>query len=98
MVTLAWTGSKVDSVHNFRSVFICSGTMKIAEVRSRFANIGTGSFITTVNKYGFKMMPDSREDNNEGYFLFFDFKKNHNCVNKKKLPELLLKPCIYKKR
>ena len=83
---------------SFRSVFICSGTMKIAEVRSRFANIGTGSFITTVNQYGFKMMADSREDNNKGYFLFFDFKKNHNCVNKKKLPELLLKPCIYKKR
>jgi len=87
-----------DYLSEANRVLKTGGTMKIAEVRSRFANIGTGSFITTVNKYGFKMMPDSREDNNEGYFLFFDFKKNHNCVNKKKLPELLLKPCIYKKR
>ena len=83
---------------SFNNVFIRSGMMKIAEVRSRFANIGTASFITTVTQFGFKMTRDSRKDDNKSYFLFFDFKKNHNCVKKKKLPEILLKPCIYKKR
>ena len=72
--------------------------MKIAEVRSRFANIGIDGFTRTVQEYGFKNESDSGEDGGKNYFLFLDFKKIGRCRKKKTLPAVILKPCIYKKR
>ena len=72
--------------------------MKIAEVKSRFATIGIDGFIATVTKYGFKIVSNSDKNEDKSYFLFFDFKKIDNCRKRKKLPEVMLKPCIYKKR
>ena len=72
--------------------------MKIAEVKSRFSNIGVDGFIATITEYGFKIICKTANDEDKSYFLFFDFKKIYNCRKKKKLPEVMLKPCIYKKR
>ena len=69
------------------------GTLKIAEVESRFQNLSVEEFIAKVQKFGFKL---KWKDENEKYFVFMDFKKVEKT--KKKVPELQLKPCFYKKR
>ena len=69
--------------------------MKIAEVESRFDNINR--FIKTIERFGF--IPVS-QDLSHNLFYFLDFKKTNNISPKRKnkLPELTLKPCLYKKR
>lgn len=71
------------------------GLLKIAEVESRFEDVQ--SFIQKLEKFGFV---NTWKDLSHNLFYFMDFKKE-KCISKKmkkKLPELILKPCLYKKR
>ncbi|XP_021928924.1 ribosomal RNA-processing protein 8 isoform X2 [Zootermopsis nevadensis] len=71
------------------------GLLKIAEVESRFEDVQT--FIQKLKKFGFV---NTWKDLSHNLFYFMDFKKE-KCISKKmkkKLPELILKPCLYKKR
>lgn len=71
------------------------GEMKIAEVESRFHDVK--DFVKDIQKYGFE-----KTNLNMDYSLFFflDFKKVSHLSKskKKKLPDINLKPCLYKKR
>jgi ribosomal RNA-processing protein 8 len=70
------------------------GLLKIAEVESRFEDVQT--FIQKLQKFGFI---NTWKDLSH-LFYFMDFKKER-CISKKmkkKLPDLTLKPCLYKKR
>jgi len=73
------------------------GTMKIAELESRFKgeSCSIDKFIESVEKFGFKT---SWKDLQKEFFYFLDFKKVQEMKKKKKLPEIELKPCLYKKR
>lgn len=73
---------------------ISSGLLKIAEVESRFNNID--EFIKNVETLGF-----AKVNKNLSYdlFCFLDFtKKEVNSKAKRKLPNITLEPCLYKKR
>jgi len=87
-----------DYLYEANRVLKIGGIMKIAEVKSRFSNIGVDGFIATITEYGFQIICKTANDEDKSYFLFFDLKKIYNCRKKKKLPEVMLKPCIYKKR
>lgn len=71
------------------------GLMKIAEVESRFDDINR--FVKTVERFGFEPVA---QDLSHNLFYFLDFKKTNSISPKRKnkLPELTLKPCLYKKR
>ncbi|RZF38670.1 hypothetical protein LSTR_LSTR003476 [Laodelphax striatellus] len=71
------------------------GVLKIAEVESRFEN--PDHFIAAIERFGFK---STSKDYSHKVFYFFDFKKLSNISKKRKnkLPEINLKPCLYKKR
>ncbi|XP_022193122.2 ribosomal RNA-processing protein 8 [Nilaparvata lugens] len=71
------------------------GILKIAEVESRFDN--PDHFIAAIERFGFKSIS---KDYSHKVFFFFDFKKLANISKKRKnkLPEVSLKPCLYKKR
>lgn len=75
------------------------GTLKIAELESRFQGeaCSIDKFIESVEKFGFK---NSWKDLQKDFFYFLDFKKVQGLGKKKKgkLPEIELKPCLYKKR
>eukprot|EP00090_Calanus_glacialis_P041839 TRINITY_DN74388_c0_g1_i1.p1 TRINITY_DN74388_c0_g1~~TRINITY_DN74388_c0_g1_i1.p1 ORF type:complete len:539 (-),score=231.21 TRINITY_DN74388_c0_g1_i1:48-1664(-) len=74
------------------------GTLKIAELESRFQGeaCSIDKFIESVEKFGFK---NSCNDLKKDFFYFLDFKKVQGGKKKKgKLPEIELKPCLYKKR
>jgi len=70
------------------------GIMKIAELESRFQG-DSQSFIRDVEKFGFKLTWKNLKNQ---YFQFFDFKKIGEAKSKKKLPNIALKACVYKKR
>jgi len=70
------------------------GVMKIAELESRLQTLEV-DFIKKVWKYGFQMNWKNLKNK---YFVFFDFKKVRQVKNKKKVPAITLKPCLYKKR
>ncbi|XP_025267743.1 ribosomal RNA-processing protein 8 [Camponotus floridanus] len=71
-----------------------NGTLKIAEVESRFENVT--NFIKLLTKYGFK---NTWKDSSHDLFYFMDFKKEEDISMKKKnLPSITLKSCLYKKR
>ncbi|KAF2359714.1 Ribosomal RNA processing protein 8 [Trinorchestia longiramus] len=69
------------------------GIMKIAEVESRITNVE--EFVANVQKLGFKCW---KKPVNHNYFVSFDFKKVKDVKNRANLPEIKLKPCLYKKR
>lgn len=71
-----------------------NGTVKIAEVSSRFEDIQV--FIDFVQKCGFDLIS---KDLTHNLFYFLNFKKSHdvNSFNKK-IPDYSLKACLYKKR
>ncbi|KAF4518213.1 hypothetical protein B566_EDAN005938 [Ephemera danica] len=69
------------------------GILKIAEVESRFENMK--KFIKDLNKLGFRV---TSKNVSHSYFYFIDCKKEQNFTKKGKLPDVTLKPCIYKKR
>ncbi|CAH0395670.1 unnamed protein product [Bemisia tabaci] len=71
------------------------GIMKIAEVESRFDKVS--DFIENVERCGFLC---TKRDSTKRLFVFLDFEKAASLSKnqKRKLPELTLKPCLYKKR
>jgi len=73
------------------------GVLKIAELESRFQGEGLDveSFIAAVQKFGFK---NTWKDLKKDFFYFLDFNKVVNVKKKKKLPDINLKACLYKKR
>jgi len=74
------------------------GTLKIAELESRFQGeaCSIDMFVESVQKFGLK---SSWKDLEKDFFYFLDFKKVQEVKKKKgKLPEIELKPCLYKKR
>lgn len=74
-------------------IFLCSGTLMIAEVESRIENID--HFIQGIKKFGFV---NNYKDLSHKIFYFLYFKKEKSVKNISKLPEITLKPCMYKKR
>ncbi|KMQ98106.1 ribosomal rna-processing protein 8-like protein [Lasius niger] len=71
-----------------------NGTLKIAEVESRFEDVT--NFIKLLTDYGFK---NTWKDLSHDLFYFMDFKKEGDInMKKKSLPSIILKPCLYKKR
>ncbi|XP_067420740.1 ribosomal RNA-processing protein 8 [Emydura macquarii macquarii] len=69
------------------------GTLKIAEVASRFTDIR--AFVSAVTQLGFQIV--SKELDNH-FFYIFDFSKTGRPRREGVLPGLALKPCLYKKR
>nr|XP_045605845.1 uncharacterized protein LOC123762992 [Procambarus clarkii] len=69
------------------------GVMKIAEVESRFGDVQ--EFVNVLKKFGFHCV---HKDTNGKYFFLFEFKKNRKLKKTTVLPDIILKPCIYKKR
>ncbi|XP_063982355.1 uncharacterized protein LOC135165204 [Diachasmimorpha longicaudata] len=70
------------------------GILKIAEVESRFDNIE--EFMNLLASFGFK---NTWKDLSHNLFYFMDFKKiSEVTVKNQKIPQLTLKPCLYKKR
>ena len=71
------------------------GVLKVAEVESRFeGELGVQNFVQFAEKSGFSL---KWKDLKKDYFNLFDFKKTSK-FNKKKIPDMTLKPCVYKKR
>ncbi|CAJ0935945.1 unnamed protein product, partial [Mesorhabditis belari] len=68
------------------------GTLKIAEVSSRFHNVNL--FCKAVCKLGFENTEKKRLTD---YFSLFEFRKIEKVENKKPFG-IKLKPCLYKKR
>ncbi|CAD6238988.1 GSCOCG00008591001-RA-CDS [Cotesia congregata] len=84
----------VDYILEANRVLKMDGTLKIAEISSRFDDVN--EFINLLMSYGFK---NTWTDIDHKYFYFMDFKKVKNVDAKcKKLPAISLKPCVYKKR
>ena len=85
-----------DFIYEASRVLRVSGTLKVAELESRFQgqDCDVDKFISDVEKFGFK---NSWKDLKKDFFYFLDFQKVKD-VKKKKLPEIVLKPCLYKKR
>ena len=67
--------------------------MKVAEVASRFKDLSIDKFVDLVSQYGFKL---KWKETKYEYFYLMDFKRTSEF--KKKLPDLKLQPCLYKKR
>lgn len=67
--------------------------MKIAEVESRFGDVK--EFEKHLAKYGFHC---TAKDTSHQYFYLFDFKKTFKPKKIANLPDIVLKPCLYKKR
>ena len=72
------------------------GRLKIAEVQSRFQDhISVDDFVNLLaGNFGFKLK--FKHVKPEEYFVYLDFSKVGG--SKKKPPEFMLKPCVYKKR
>jgi len=86
-----------DFVFEAARILKVGGTLKIAELESRFQgeDLSVDQFIQNVEKFGFN---NSWKDLKKDFFYFIDFKKVTQVKKKKKLPELALKACLYKKR
>jgi len=86
-----------DFIFEASRVLKVSGTLKIAELESRFQGqeFDVDQFISDVEKFGFK---SSWKDLKKDFFYFLDFQKVKDVKKKKKLPDITLKPCLYKKR
>ncbi|XP_069748400.1 ribosomal RNA-processing protein 8 isoform X2 [Narcine bancroftii] len=69
------------------------GILKIAEVASRFGDVRR--FVSVLGSLGFKLLSKDTENR---YFYMFDFEKTQAPKDRNKLPQLMLKPCLYKKR
>ena len=86
-----------DFIFEAARILKSGGTLKIAELESRFQgeDMSVDKFIQSVEKYGFQ---NSWKDLKKDFFYFVDFKKVSEVKKKKKLPEIALKACMYKKR
>ncbi|KAM7179179.1 ribosomal RNA-processing protein 8 isoform 1-T2 [Macrochelys suwanniensis] len=69
------------------------GTLKVAEVASRFADIR--AFVTAVTQLGFQIVS---KDVDNPFFYMFDFSKTGPPRARGNVPGLALRPCLYKKR
>lgn len=69
------------------------GILKIAEVESRCGDLK--EFEKQLSKFGFHC---TGRDTSFQYFFLLEFKKNRKLKKMAALPELHLKPCLYKKR
>lgn len=69
------------------------GLWYIAEVRSRITNVH--AFINRLERFGFKL---SSVDVSNTHFCIIVLKKTGDCHFEKKIPEVRLKPCLYKRR
>ncbi|XP_067884636.1 ribosomal RNA-processing protein 8-like [Heterodontus francisci] len=83
----------LDFLAEANRVLKLGGILKIAEVASRFGDVR--NFTNVLGSLGFKMIS---KDTENSYFYLFDFKKSRSPQEKDKLPQLQLKPCLYKKR
>ena len=86
-----------DFIFEAGRVLKVGGVLKIAELESRFQGDGldVDTFIASVQKFGFK---NTWKDLKKDFFFFLDFTKVVNVKKKKKLPDISLKACMYKKR
>merc|ERR1719331_2400852 len=86
-----------DFIFEAGRVLKVGGTLKIAELESRFQGeqYAVESFVAKVQKFGFKL---SAKNLKRDFFYFLDFEKVQDMKKKKKLPDIELKPCLYKKR
>ncbi|XP_008546035.1 ribosomal RNA-processing protein 8 [Microplitis demolitor] len=83
-----------DYILEANRVLKTDGILKIAEISSRFDDVN--EFINALAFYGFKY---TWKDLSHKYFYFMDFKKVKNVdIKCKNLPQISLKPCLYKKR
>lgn len=82
-----------DFIKEANRVLKMNGTLKIAEVVSRFKDLTFEEFLQNLTKYGFQL---KWKDESNSHFYLADLKKVSTC--KKKVPEFGLKPCLYKKR
>ena len=96
-VNLRFTRCSRDFIFEGARVLKVGGTLKIAELESRFQGeqYSVESFIAKVQKFGFKL---SAKNLKRDFFYFLDFEKVQDLKKKKKLPDIELKPCLYKKR
>ncbi|KAM7342834.1 ribosomal RNA-processing protein 8 [Cochliomyia hominivorax] len=69
------------------------GLVYIAEIQSRFDNVK--DFVKKLDTFGFQLL---RQDVGQKVFYFFQFKKVRNVGKVAKVPQLALKPCLYRKR
>ena len=69
------------------------GLIYIAEIQSRFDNVK--DFIKKLDSFGFQLL---KQDVGQKVFYFFQFKKVRNVGKVAKVPQLELKPCLYRKR
>jgi len=86
----------VDYIKEANRVLKEGGILKIAEIESRFEDLI--QFIHGIERMGFQSIG---QDISHNLFYFLDFQKKSNTSKKKKkkhIPELSLKPCLYKKR
>lgn len=93
---LSLMGTNLSSyIREANRVLKLGGLLKIADVESRFVDVN--SFINDVEKFGFKTV---HNDFSHNMFYFLSFKKVSviSKHKKKKLPDLKLNPCLYKKR
>ncbi|XP_062909062.1 ribosomal RNA-processing protein 8 [Mobula hypostoma] len=83
----------VDFLMEANRVLRVGGILKIAEVASRFEDIR--NFVSVLARLGFKLLSKDTENR---YFYMFDFEKTRSPSEGSTLPQLQLKPCLYKKR
>ncbi|XP_072900531.1 ribosomal RNA-processing protein 8 [Hemitrygon akajei] len=83
----------VDFLMEANRVLRVGGILKIAEVASRFEDIR--NFVSVLARLGFKLLSKDTENR---YFYMFDFEKSRSPSEGSTLPQLELKPCLYKKR
>ena len=69
------------------------GLIYIAEIQSRFDNVK--DFIKKLDSFGFQLL---KQDVGQKVFYFFQFKKVRNVGKVAKVPQVELKPCLYRKR
>lgn len=91
---LALMGTNIkDFILEANRVLQEGGIMKIAEVESRFNDANV--FVSHIKKFGFHC---TYSDTSQKYFYMFEFKKNRSLKNTTGVPNIILKPCKYKKK
>ncbi|XP_037075021.1 ribosomal RNA-processing protein 8-like [Pollicipes pollicipes] len=95
VLCLALMGTNLgDFVAEANRLLKMGGQLRIAEVASRFESVD--DFVRDMKEYGFHFIS---KDLSHEYFYLFSMKKNAPVNGKRKdLPEIELKPCLYKRR
>ncbi|OQV24661.1 Ribosomal RNA-processing protein 8 [Hypsibius exemplaris] len=86
----------VDFLLEARRVLRIGGILKVAEVSSRIENVK--QLIHKTERLGFSVQKRNHTASEGNYFTFLEFKKKTQQAATGDLPEIVLKPCIYKKR